>query len=243
MFLFQFLFQWGKKEDSKGKTKKIYHEIEFLDSMKFQASSLDALVKNLQKEQLVHTKNIFGDQTDLLARKGVYPYEFMDSFDKFNQQLPSKEAFFSKLNNEGISDKDYEHAKNIWKTFEMKTMAEYHDLYLKTDTILLADVFENFRKPCLATYCLDPCWYLTAPSFAWDCFLKTTKVEIELLRAQEMHLFFENQIRGGVSTAFHRYAKANNQFMKDFDPSKPSNFLMYFDANSLYPKLCIVLFP
>ena len=95
--------------------------------------------------------------------------------------------------------------------------------------------FENFRKPCLKTYGLDPCWYLTAPSFAWDSMLKLTKVRMELLKRDDMHLFFEKQIRGGVSTAFHRFAKAKNKFMKDFDESQPSNFLMYFEANSLYP--------
>ena len=215
--------------------KKIFHEIKFLDSMKFMASSLDGLIKNLQKDQLIYTKNIFGNKADLLARKGVYPYEFMDSFEKFNHQLPKNESFFSSLNSDGISNEDYEHARNIWETFQMKNMGEYHDLYLKSDVVLLADVFENFRKPCLATYELHPCWYLTAPSFAWDCFLKITRVKMELLKRPDMHLFFEKQIRGGVSTAFHRYAKANNKFMKDYDPSKPSSFIMYFDANSLYP--------
>ena len=203
--------------------------------MKFMASSLDSLVKNLEKDQLIHTKSIFGDQTNLLSRKGVYPYDFMDSFEKFNYQLPEKEAFFSRLNNENISEDDFQHAKNVWKEFNMKTMAEYHDLYLKTDTTILADVFENFRKPCLATYGLDPCWYLTAPSFAWDSMLKMTKVRMQFLNDSEMHLFFENQIRGGVLTAFHRFAKANNKFMKDYDEKQPSNFLMHFDANSLYP--------
>ena len=172
------------------KNRPIFHQIKFLDSMKFMASSLDGLVRNLQKDQLTHARNIFGDKTDLLARKGVYPYEFMDSFDKFNHQLPPKEAFFSRLNNEGISNEDYKHAKNIWETFQMSNIGDYHDLYLKSDTILLADVFGEFRKPCLSTYGLDPCWYLTAPSFAWECFLKTIKVKMELLKKPDMHLFF-----------------------------------------------------
>ena len=207
--------------------------------MKFMASSLDSLVKNLQRDQLTHTSNIFGDQTDFLARKGVYPYEFMDSFNKFNHQLPSKEAFFSSLNGEGISESDYKHARNIWEVFKMKNMGDYYDLYLQSDTLLLADVFENFRKPCLATYGFDPCWYLTAPSFAWDCFLKTTKVKMELLKKTDMHLFFEKQIRGGVSTAFHRFAKANNKFMKDFDPSKPSTFIAYLMQIHFIQQQCV----
>ena len=225
------------------KKKPIFHEIRFIDTMKFMASSLDNLVRNLQKDQLNHTSRIFGDKIDLLTRKGVYPYEFMDSFEKFNYQLPPKEAFYSRLNNEGISNEDYKHAIKVWETFQMSNMGEYHDLYLESDTTFLADVFEEFRKPCLETYGLDPCWYITAPSFAWDCFLKTTKVEMQLLGDTEMHLFFENQVRGGVSTAFHRFAKANNKFMKDFDPSKPSTFIAYFDANSLYPTAMCKLLP
>ena len=172
--------------------RKIYHEIRFLDLMKFQAFSLDALVTNLEKDQLFHTKNIFGEKANLLSRKGVYPYEWMDSFEKFTKQLPPKKAFFSQLNETEISEEDFQHARNIWILFQMKTMQEFHGLYLKTDTILLADVFENFRKTCLETYKLEPCWYLTTQSFAWDCFLKVSKVEMKLLMDQEMHLFFEN---------------------------------------------------
>ena len=158
----------------------------------------------------------------------------MESFEKFNEVFPGKEAFFSKLNGEGITDEDYQHACRVWKEFGMTNMGEYHEVYLKTDVLLLADVFENFRKPCLKDYGLDPCWHLTAPAFAWDSMLKLTGTELQLLKDLDMHLFFERQIRGGVSTAFHRFAKANNKYMKEFDPTQPSKFEMYFDANSLY---------
>ena len=131
--------------------------------------------------------------------------------------------------------KDYQHACRVWKEFGMTNMGEYHDVYLKTDVCLLADVFKAFRKTCLEAYGLDPCWYLTAPAFFWDSMLKMTGVKLELLKDVDMHQFFKKQIKGGVSTAFHRFAKANNKHMKDFDETKPPNFLMYFDANSLYP--------
>ena len=181
------------------------------------ASCLDALVGNLEKDQLIQTKRIFGERADLLSRKGVYPYDWVDSFEKFEKVLPEKSEFYSKLNKEGISEDDYQHACRVWKEFGMKNMGEYHDLYLKSDVSLLSDVFEAFRKTCLKAYGLDPCWYLTAPAFFWDSMLKMTGVKLELLKDVDMHQFFEKQIRGGVSTAFHRFAKANNKYMKDFD--------------------------
>ena len=96
-------------------------------------------------------------------------------------------------------------------------MRDYHDLYLKSDVLLLADVFENFRDVCLTKYELDPAWYYTAPGLAWDAALKKTKVELELLADREMLDLFEKGTRGGVSSIMHRYAKANNKYMgKDF---------------------------
>ena len=87
-----------------------------------------------------------------------------------------KESFFSELNGEGISDQDYEHAKHIWSNFNMKNMGDYHDLYLRTDTLLLADVFETFRHTCLTNYGLDPAHYYTSPGLSWDALLKTTGI-------------------------------------------------------------------
>ena len=119
----------------------------------------------------------------------------------------------------------------------MTDLGEYHDLYLKTDVFLLADVVENFRTVLLKNYLLDPAWFLTAPAFFWEAMLKMTGVELELICEGdiEMFRFFERQIRGGVSSVFHRFSQANNKFMKDFDSSKVSKFIVYLDANSLYP--------
>ena len=118
------------------------NHLTFIDSFQFMSSSLEKLVSNLPKESLKYTSQKFkGKKLDLMSQKGVYPYDFMDSFDKFNSELPSKEDFYSILTDEYISDKDYDHAKNIWNTFELKNMGEYHDLYLRSDVLLLADVF------------------------------------------------------------------------------------------------------
>ena len=171
----------------------------------------------------------------LLARKGVYPYDYVTSIEQLKEtKLPPKEAFYSKLYDEEISDEDYQHALNVWNTFKCQTLQDYHDLYLKTDVLLLADVFENFRKTSLKYYKLDPCHYYTVPGLAWDACLKVTKQELQLLKDYDMLMMFEKGIRGGITHISKRYAEANNKYMKDFDKTKPSTFIPYLDANSLY---------
>ena len=122
------------------------------------ATSLDNLVNNLSKDAFNNVRRYYAeDELDLLTRKDVYPYEYMDSLKKFKEtQLPSKDAFYSRFNNEGISDQDYTHAQNVWKTFKMESMRDYHELYNQADVLLLADVFENFRDVCIKQYRLDP---------------------------------------------------------------------------------------
>ena len=215
----------------------VKHEIRFLDSLKFTLSGLEGLVKNLSREDLEETTRFFGEKIDLVSRKGVYPYEFMDDFEKFKKQsLPKKTSFFSRLKQEKISDEDFDHAQRVWKEFELKNMGDFHDLYLKTDVLLLADVMENFRKLCEKHYELDPAHFFTIPGMAWDAMLKITGIELELLKDGqiEMLLMIEKGIRGGISNAFKRYAKANNKFMKNFDPELKSSFIVYLDANNLY---------
>ena len=213
----------------------IKHEIRFLDSFKFTLSGLNGLVKNLSREDLKETARFFGEKIDLVSRKGVYPYEFMDDFEKFKKQsLPKKTSFFSRLKQEKISDEDFEHAQKVWKEFGLKNMGDYHDLYLKTDVLLLSDVMENFRKLCEKNYELDPAHFFTVPGMAWDAMLKMTGIKLELLEDVDMLLMIEKGIRGGISNAFKRYAKANNKFMKDFDPAEKSSFIVYLDANNLY---------
>ena len=172
--------------------------------------------------------------SSLLTRKGVYPYDYVTSIKQLKEtKLPPKEAFYSKLTNEEIKDEDYLHANNVWNTFNCQTIQDYHDLYLKSDVLLLADVFENFRKTCLKHYKLDPCHYYTAPGLAWDACLKLTKQELQLLTDYDMLMMFEKGIRGGISHISKKYAEANNKYMKDCDKTKPSTFIQYLDANKL----------
>ena len=208
----------------------------FIDSFQFMSSSLDKLVSNLPAEALKYTsKRLKKEKLNLMTRKGVYPYDYMDSFEKFNKtELPTKEEFYSILNNEHISDEDYSHAKKVWNTFQLQTMGEYHDLYLKSDILLLVDVFENFRKTCLQYYKLDPCHYFTSPGLSWDAMLKMTNIQLELMTDIDMFQFIEKGLRGGISYIANRYAKANNKYMSEYDENMPSKYIIYLDANNLY---------
>ena len=191
-------------------------EIRFIDSFKFLQASLADLVKHLKSSDFENLNRVIKHNSSLLTRKGVYPYDYVTSINKLKEtKLPSKEDFYSKLYDEEISDKDYQHAIHVWKTFSCQTLQDYHDLYLKSDVLLLADVFENFRKTCLKHYKLDPCHYYTAPGLAWDACLKETKQELELLKDYDMLMMFEQGIRGGISHISKRYAEANNKYMKD----------------------------
>ena len=211
------------------------NHLTFIDSFQFMSSSLEKLVSNLPRESLKYTSKHFkGLKLDLMAKKGVYPYDYMDSFKKFKEQLPTKEEFYSILNDEHISDEDYQHAQNVWNKFNLKNMGEYHDLYLQSDILLLADVFESFRKTCLEYYKLDPCHYFTSPGLSWDAMLKMTNIKLELMTDIDMYLFIEKGMRGGVSYIANRYGEANNKYMKEYDEKAPSKYIMYLDANNLY---------
>ena len=171
----------------------------------------------------------------LLLRKGVYPYEYMDNWKRFNEtSLPSKKDFYSNLNMENIEDIDYRHGNNIFNKCKLKNLGEYHGLYLQSDTLLLADVFENFRNTCLKVYELDPAHFLSLPGLAWQACLKKTSIELELLTDYDMLLMVEEGIKGGICHSIHRHAKANNKYMKNYDESKESSYIQYLDANNLY---------
>ena len=181
--------------------------------------------KDFNKELIQRFANIYelfnGDLNKfiLLLRKGVYPYEYMDSWERFNEtSLPDKEAFHSNLNMEDITDVDYKHAKTVFKNLINKNLVDYHDLYVQSATLLLTDVFENFRNMCIKVYELDPTHFLSAPGLGWQACLKKTEVTLELLTDADMLLMVEKGIKGGICHAMHRYAKANNNnYMKDYN--------------------------
>ena len=227
----------GQYTNKKGEVKDKTFKIVFKDSFKFMRQSIKALVNNLPKNGFKNISKYYTpEQVELIKQKGFYPYEYMDKAEKFNEtKLPPREAFYSKLSGEGISNGNYKHAWNVWNTFKMKTFKDYHKLYNETDVLLLADVFENFRDLCLKIYGLDPVYYFTAPGLAWDACLKMTNINLELLSDLDMLLMFEKGIRGGISMISNRYGEANNKYMsKSFNKNKPKKYIMYFDANNLY---------
>ena len=166
------------------------------------------------------------NKRQLLLKKGIYPYEYMDSFERFGEtKLPEKEKFYSSLSGQGITDEEYAHAKQVWETFGCRNLGDYHNLYVALDSALLAELFENFRKVCQEKYGLDPAHYYSAPGLSWDALLKKTGVELELLTDMDMHLMIERGMRDGISMASKRYAKANNPRVEGYDPTQPTNHL------------------
>ena len=226
----------GEYKNKNGETKDKYFKIVFKDSLKFMASSLEALVNNLPEGALNNLNKYFtSKQVKLLKQKGFFPYDYMDDIEKLKDtEPPPQKAFYSKLTGKGINNYNYNHVLNVWKTWNMKNFKEYLELYNVTDVLLLADVFENFRDICLKNYGLDPVYYFTAPGLAWDAMLKMTKINLELLSDVDKLLMIEKGIRGGISIISNRYGKANNKYMKDYNKKEASKYLMYVDANNLY---------
>ena len=214
----------------------------FKDSYQFMSLSLERLaIELLQsgKERFAHIHKNFSrypdEQIDLLLRKGIYPYEYMDDWEKLNEpQLPTIEMFFNSLTQNHCDPTDYAHAKKCWEIFECKTMNDYQDLYLKLDVIILADIFENFRKFSLKHYRLDPAHFVSAPQLSWDAMLLHTSCELELISDPEIFNLIDRGIRGGVAMIVTRYAKANNVLITGYDQTKANSHIYYFDANNLY---------
>ena len=213
--------------------------LHFKDTYQFLPSSLDSLVQNLTSSDITafdRLKHTFPENlTPLLLRKGVYPYNAISSFDSFQRNsLPLIEEFYDNLKGRPLGNNDYTHAETVWDNFGIRNLGEFHDLYVTTDTILLACVFEKFRCITLEEHGLDPVMYFSNPGLSWDAMLKMSGVELELFTDIDQHLLVERGVRGGVSYIANRYREANNKYLKSYDSNKPSSYIIYFDLTNLY---------
>jgi hypothetical protein len=243
-----------------GKLKEIFYEIRFIDSFSFMGTSIEKISDSIKGEydnitpELIlkwrksfkytsdHFKN--DNQFITMISKGIYPYDYIDSYDKLNSKsLPQSQHFYSKLNNSSISKKDYATAVKNYETLECKNFMDYHIYYLTSDVLLLTDIWYNFVKNSYDAYTLDPTYYYTAPSLSWDAFLKSAVVddkplELELLTDIDKFNFVESGIRGGLSQISTRYARANNQDIKNeeyiYFKDIETSHIFYLDANNLY---------
>ena len=198
---------------------------------------------NLEDNDFKHLTSEFGiDKLEIPKRKDAYPYEWVDSYEKFKQpSFPKKKFFYSSLrdskrdkNNGNISDEQYLHLQNAWKIFSFNTFEDFHSHYLKKDVLLLVDTFEKFIFTCLKYYGLDPCHYFSAPGLSWDAMLKMTGVTLEKRNDPDKYMSFEQVKRGGVSYINKRYNKANNEYCKGYDKEKPKKYIIYLHINNFY---------
>ena len=173
-----------------------------------------------------------------VTQKGIFFYDYFDNINRLKErQFPAQHHFFNKMDDKKCSDSDYAHAKHVWDTFDCQTLRDYHNIYLISDVLLLADFFEKFRDMCMNFYGLEAAHYFSAPGLSWDASLKVTGVKLELFDNPEFYNFIEMNIRGGISQISQRQARANNPAMgSKYNPAEPQVHLMYFDANNLYGK-------
>ena len=185
--------------------------------------------KDLNNELIERFKNTYqfcendNNKFSMLLREGIYPYECMDSWNKFNQdKLRPMNKFYGELTMENITNSDYRHAQRVFKTFNNKNLGDYHDLYVQSDVLLFADLFEDFRNQCLKSYALDPGNFLTLPCLAWQACLKVSNVQLDLITNSEMLLMIEEAVRGGITQVITKFSEANNKYMQNYDQNKDS---------------------
>ena len=226
-----------------GSEQKVFEYLRFIDSCKFLNSSLQKLVDNLPAEKMSILNKYFANETEehrcLIRQKGFYPYSYMIKREKFAEnELPLLQNW-SDVSNGGkvaVSQADLEHARKVFRVFKCQNLEDYHNLYLKCDTLLLACVFEEFRQISHQTYGLDCAHHFSASNLAGDAFKRICKDSNVQLLSDRRHLeMVENMMRGGTAFVFHsRFFKANNKVCPDFNPDQPSTYGFMIDANNLY---------
>lgn len=223
-------------------------EFVFIDSLQHLNSSLADLVDNLRDKGIDNFKHLIKEYPKPevrknLFKKGLYPYSYVSSFERFLEPLPAREKFKNDLTGETPSVQDYNELLETCDQLNIKSLGDLHDHYVKLDVILLADIISDYRNMAINDYKLDPLHYATAPAFTYDAMLKYTGAKPELVKDPDMYLFFERGIRGGISVISHRHAKANNKYIKDYDKTKPESSIFYADCCNLYGYAMLQLLP
>lgn len=216
----------------------------FLDSYNFLQASLADLANLLPNEDKQLIQDLYPEKYQILLKKLCFPYEYVTDWDVLEQtKLPPRDKFYSQLLGDQISPEEYSHTQEVWDTFQVNTLGELADLYLKIDVLLLTCVFEKFRHQCLKTYHLDPAHYLTLPSLSWDAMLRYTRVRLKIIKDVEIYTFLERGLRGGFSCTIRKFVKANNKFVADYRRELPNTYIMYYDVNNLYGGIMEKSFP
>ena len=216
--------------------------LKFIDSCRHLTGSLDSLVKDLDgplafrniREYVYTTLQGNDEDVELLSRKGIFCYDYLDSQDRLTDPIPGRAEFHNDLTDTSVTDDEWEHLQKVIHRFNLVMVGDLLKLYNILDVLLTADVWSGYRKWCLENMGLEPAHYVSGPSFSWDAALKMTRPRLEYVKDIDMHLMIESRIRGGISNVMKRYATANNPYVPGYDSSQPETYIQFFDAVNLY---------
>ena len=211
----------------------------FVDSYAHLIGPLQKIVDNLMNHDpanFVELRKEFSSPVEfqLMLGKGSFCYEYLDNISKLHESCPTHDKFFSSLKNENISDEEYSTVQKILSVFDINTIGELLELYVKQDCLILCDVINHYRTMVRTNYSLEALCYYTSPALTFDAALRMTRAEIELLQDSTMYMFFEKGIRGGIATASRHYFKANNMYIDDYNPENRTSYIFYGDVTNLY---------
>lgn len=225
------------------------NRFKIMDSINHLSSALDKLISMVKKsgKKFPNTKKVFGDDIktqNLICQKGFFPYDLLSlaNLEKITS-FPSKNDFFDDLTGEKISDENYEHAEKVWKHMRCRNLQDYLKIYLTADITLLADVFENFRSFFYRNFSLDCTKYVSLSGLSYDSMMRFTRCEIDLIHEEEMFLFIRRAMRGGVTQINQKLAYCNNKYLKNYNPSQETSYIIYLDCNGLYSSVMNMALP
>ena len=202
------------------------HSIKIMDSLAFLQSNLDSLSKHLDDDLKIVTKNHFQNKFEMVNKKlENFPYNYVNTDNLENKELPDKKYFHNMLKLKDISDNEYKEVKKFYENMEFKNIREYLECYLKNDITLLADTFNNFRKMIFDNLGLDCTKYISAPSLSKDAGLKYSKCKIENIKDVSIFQFVRKSVMGGLSDSISPHIKLDND----------NETIAYNDISSQYP--------